>query len=74
VYFHFQTNFGTGSFENYWFSDGLQFFLPFNSRFLNVDGQKLCEKSALLVMLLLTGSKVGPGVICPKSRYVSPSG
>jgi hypothetical protein len=35
------------SFSN-WFWDGLQFFLPFNSRLLNVDRQKLCEKSALV--------------------------
>jgi hypothetical protein len=37
----------TGWFRNYQFWDGLQFFLPFNSRFLDMDGQKLCEKSAL---------------------------
>jgi hypothetical protein len=37
----------TGWFRNYRFWDGLQFFLPFNSRFLDVDGQKLCEQLAL---------------------------
>ena len=37
----------TGWFRNYRFWDGLQFFLPFNSRFLDVNGQKLCEKTAL---------------------------
>jgi hypothetical protein len=37
----------TGWFRNYWFWDMLQSFLPFNSRFLDVNGQKLCEKSAL---------------------------
>jgi hypothetical protein len=55
-YFHFQTSFGTGCltfpwmgwFRSYRFWDGLQFFLPFNSRFLDVDRQKLCEKSAVL--------------------------
>jgi hypothetical protein len=43
----------TGWFRNYRFWDGLQFFLPFNSRFLDVDGQKLCEKSALHATTLL---------------------
>jgi hypothetical protein len=37
-----------GWFRNYRFWNGLQFFLPFNARFLDVDGQELCEKSALL--------------------------
>jgi hypothetical protein len=37
----------TGWFKDYRFWDMLQFFLPFNSRFLDVEGQKLCEKSAL---------------------------
>jgi hypothetical protein len=31
--------------------DGLQYYLPFNSRFLDVDGPKLCEKSALVMRM-----------------------
>ena len=49
-YCHFQTGFERvvffqwmGWFRNYRFWDGLQYFLPFNSMFLNVEGQKLCE-------------------------------
>jgi hypothetical protein len=38
-------------FRNDWFWDGLQLFLPFNLRFLDMDGQKLCEKSTLVVAL-----------------------
>ena len=37
----------TGWFRNYRFWDGLQFFLPFSSRVLDMDGQTLCGKSAL---------------------------
>jgi hypothetical protein len=40
-----------GWFRNYQFWDSLQFFVPFNSRFLDVDGQKLCENSAMLAMI-----------------------
>jgi hypothetical protein len=42
----------TGWFRNYRFWDILQLFLPFNSRFLDMDGQKLCEKSALVVCMI----------------------
>jgi hypothetical protein len=38
----------TGCFRNYRFWDGLQFSWPFNSRFLDMDKQKLCEKLALV--------------------------
>jgi hypothetical protein len=41
----------TSWFANYRFWDGLQFFLPFNSRFLDVDGQKLCENLALSALI-----------------------
>jgi hypothetical protein len=54
---HFQTGFGTGCFSLTFpwtggfriigFGMGCNFFLPFTSRFLDVDGQKLCEKSAM---------------------------
>jgi hypothetical protein len=75
--FIFQTNFETGCFSlmfpwtgwfrNFRFWDGLQFFLPFNSRFLDVDGQKLCEKSALYAVVhnisqQLRWSWVGHGI------------
>jgi hypothetical protein len=53
--FSFSNRFGTGCltfpwtgwFRIYQFWDGLQFFLPFNSRSLDGDGQKLYEKSAV---------------------------
>jgi hypothetical protein len=41
----------TGCLRNYRFWDGLQFFLPFNSRFLDEDGQKLCGKSTLFSII-----------------------
>jgi hypothetical protein len=54
MYFHFQT-IKTGCFFFNLSMDGLQLFSPFNSRFLDVDMQIFCEKSALGTCILYFG-------------------